>query len=211
MRVARTRRWLRRHSLRFEGIAEPRAQLWARHGQCVPVGVGLPYGGAVACPRSGTVHALDDCIHCEHFVNLRLDATRGSATLRCLTCDDDVLARPSPEADGFEVVSPETPIPSARVRSWQSGASMLVVAREELVVGVIYARQLQLAEGTVGEHMIASPWSIPPLATVGDAVEALRELRIPGLLVVGAELDLRGVVGAADLRRMGVPPALLPH
>ena len=48
-------------------------------------------------------------------------------------------------------------------------------------------------------------WSLPPFATLGEAVEALRELRVPGLLVVDHDLELRGVISSADLRRMGVP------
>ncbi len=211
MRVAHTRRWTRRHELRFEGIAESRARIWPRRGEHAHAAAAAPYCGSVACPRTGSVQTLDECLHCAHFVNLRPDADRKWATMRCLCCDDDPIAGRVP-ADALEhVVGPETPVAAARLLTWVRGAAMLVVARNELVVGVVYAHQLQDVEGQVGELMVENPWSITPAATLGDAVQALRELRVPGLLVVNADSELTSVICTADLRRMGVPAPLLPR
>jgi CBS domain-containing protein len=57
--------------------------------------------------------------------------------------------------------------------------------------------------------MITEPWSLPLVATLGDAVEALRELHVPGLLVVDGDLELVSLVCASHLRRLGVPAELL--
>jgi hypothetical protein len=211
VRIASTRRWLRPHTTRFEGIAETHARLWPRLGPQRPVPESSPYCGAVSCPRSGSVRHLDECVHCEHFVNIRPDPDRRGATLRCLCCDDDALARGTRGGVSWDVVSPDLPVESARLRCWLGGTSLLVVARAELVVGVVHAGRLQDATGKVAEHMIPEPWSLPSIASIGDAVEAITELHVPGLLVVDHELEVKGVVCASDLRRMGVPRALLPR
>jgi hypothetical protein len=207
VRVARTRRWTRPHTLRFEGIAESRAQIWPRAGERSQL-ANAPYWGSVACPRTGAARSIDDCVRCEHFVNLRPDPDRRRATMRCLCSDDDPLIRVPCEST-WHLVAPETPVASARLLTWAHHVPMLLVARQASVLGVIYAGALQSLEGDVREHMDAEPWSLPPFATLGEAVEALRELRVPGLLVVDHDLELRGVISTADLRRMGVPDAVL--
>jgi hypothetical protein len=209
VRVTRTRRWCRPHTLRFEGLAETHARTWPRRGQHLPVQQPERRCGVVACPRSGAVRSLDDCVHCEHFVNLRPDADHQGATLRCLLCDDDPLPRRVRGASTWDVVAPELPVEAARLVSWATGVSLLVVARAEEVVGVVHVGRLQDALGCVGDHMIVEPWSLPSVATVGDAVEAIATLHVPGLLVVDTELELVSVVSTTDLRRMGVPAALL--
>jgi hypothetical protein len=209
MRVSRTRRWTRPHTVRFEGLAETHARTWPRRHVSDPA-VAVPYGGAVACPRTGSVRSLDDCAHCEHFVNLRPDPDRQGATLRCLCCDDDPLSRRVPGEADWCTVPPELPVASARLVTWLNNASLLVVARGEEVLGVVHAGDLQEDDGgTVAARMITDPWSLPLVATLGDALEALRELRVPGLLVVDADLELVSLVCASHLGRLGVPSELL--
>jgi hypothetical protein len=208
MRVTRTRRWTRPHTVRFEGLAETHARTWPRHPPGGHV-TAVPYCGAVACPRSGSVRSLDDCVHCEHFVNLRPDAGHEGATLRCLCCDDDPLARRVPGEADWCTVAPELPVENARQVSWSKGACMLVVARDDEVLGVVHAGDLQAGMGTVADHLITDPWSLPLAATLGEAVEALRELHVPGLLVVDADLELVSLACASHLRRLGVPAELL--
>jgi len=204
MRVTRTRRWTRPHTVRFEGLAETHARTWPRHAPAR-----MPYCGALACPRNGSVRSLDDCVHCEHFVNLRPDADHQGATLRCLCCDDDPLARRVPGEADWCTVTPDLPVARARLIAWTHSAALLVVAREQAVVGVVHAADLQEGEGTVAERMITDPWSLPLVATLGEALEALRELRVPGLLVVDADMELVSLVCASHLRRLGVPTELL--
>ncbi len=112
------------------------------------------------------------------------------------------------EAD-WCTVAPELPLASARLLTWSHGAAILVVARGQAVLGVVHAGDLQEGEATVAERMITEPWMLPLEATLGDAVEALRDLRVPGLLVVDAEMELVSLVCKSHLRRLGVPTELL--
>jgi hypothetical protein len=209
MRVAQTRRWTRRHTIRFEGIAEARAHIWPRAGARWDAARAAPYCGSVPCPRTGAVRSVDECTRCECFVNLRPDPDRQHATLRCLCCDDDPLARHVADPASWPRVAPDVSAASARQISWTHCASMLLVTRDDLVVGVVHAHALQDAEGRIDELMDREPWSLAPAATLGDAVEAMAELHLPAVLVVAPDDQLHAVVGTCDLRRMGVPGALL--
>jgi CBS domain len=202
MRVARPRRWTRPHTLRFETLAEARARLWPRRPERLS-----GYGGSVACPRSGGRRSLDDCRHCEHFVCLRPDADHDCGTLRCLACDDDSLR--DFHGAAAHRVTPDTPVASARLLTWVHHTALLLVVDAGAVEGVIYAGQLQRAQGEVGRHMVREPWSLTPDSTLGDAVEAMRELGVPALIVVDAQSELIGVIAAADLRRIGLAQPLL--
>jgi CBS domain-containing protein len=74
---------------------------------------------------------------------------------------------------------------------------------------VVHAGDLQEGDGTVGERTITDPWSLPLVATLGEALEALHELRVPGLLVVDADMELVSLVCTSHLRRLGVPADVL--
>jgi hypothetical protein len=200
----RTRSFPARRLLRFEGLAESPARLWPRHDGHIH-----GYLGTVECPRTRETRTLDDCVHCQHFVNVRPDPGGHTALLRCLCNDDDALVEPG-TATGVCTVAPELPVDAARVLASTHAAEILVVIVDDLVVGALYPAALTHARGVVAEHMIDEPWSLPADATIGDAVDALRELRAPALLVIDADARLVGVIGAADLRRLGVPEELLP-
>jgi CBS domain-containing protein len=199
----------------FAAVTESPARIEPRTAPRRRDGTVVSYWGTVECPRTGSTRTLDDCLHCTRFVAIRRSDDGRSASLRCLCCDDDPLTDVRAQGS-WRTVVPELPLSRARLLASACQATMLLVARANQLLGVVHCNELAAAHGTVSAyvgtvatHMITEPWSLASEATVGDAVEALRELRVPGLLVVGPDARLINVICAADLRRIGVPAQLL--
>ena len=205
MHLTRPRSFRPHDSVHFESVSElpSRVEPRRRDGQAPP------YYGFVTCPRTDGLRSLDDCVHCRHFVNLRPTRAACEATVRCLCSHEDALTDEEPLASTWRMVEPDMPVALARLLAATEELSLLVVAQDENVLGVIYADQLGTAgDGTVDACM-ARPWCLPPTATVGEAVEAMRELQVAALLIVDADHELVSVVARTDLRRLGVPTHLL--
>ena len=129
--------------------------------------------------------------------------------MRCLSNDRDPIARATTTPPSELVVAPDLPVATASVLAWAQDTPLLLVVDDGVIVGIVYPSRIEHAEGLVASHMVVEPWSLTSVATLGSVVEALRELRVPALLVVDATSELLAVVCAADLQRMGVPTEVL--
>jgi hypothetical protein len=194
MRVTRSKRWVRRHQLRFEGLSETSGDA-AR-----PVFV---------CPRTGKAKSLAECMRCPSFVNIRPRPERHQITMRCLCTDDDPVVRSVHPGDEWPAVGPEVPLVAARRLAWAHDASVMLVARADELLGVVYEEHLSDARSPVATHMTEFPWALSARSTIGDAVEAMAAVRVPALLLVAPDSRLVGVISRRQLLRLGVPPERL--
>jgi hypothetical protein len=195
MYVRRSKRWVQRHQVRFEGIVEAGAP-----------GVDA---SVFRCPRRQVPRRLAECLRCPDFVNLRPDPALDRTLLRCLCTDDDLLVRCTPTRPSWPTVRPLTPVRVARRLARVRGVPALLVAEGDELRGVVYRDALEAEGATLASALEEYPWALSARATLGDAVEAMAALAVPVLLLVAPDGRLVSVISAAQLLGVGVPEEVL--
>jgi len=208
MRVTRSKRWVSRHHIRFQGLKEtaaepPRRTVARRHGSSALTPL------VFDCPRTRSSRASDHCLRCEYFVSLRPVPHRRLVTLSCSCSDADPIVCSAEVRRSWPTVDPGAPMREARRLVTVHDVPLVLVARDDVVLGVVYRNQAVGSEDPVAAGMTQYPWSVSTRATLGDAVEALRVSNVPALLVLGPEAELVAVVSARHLAQLGVPTQLL--
>jgi len=209
MRVMRSRRWVPRHQIQFVGLSESAADPPRRR----PASWYAPPGsGPVVfdCPRSRAPRPLEHCLSCEYFVGHRPVPHRRQIALTCLCTDRDPILRCADARASWPTIGPSTTMRAARRLAIVHDAPLLLVTRDDALLGIVYRERLVGSDAPVESAMTQYPWSLSARATLGEAVEALRASEVPALLVLAADLELVAVVSVDHLVRLGVPNELLP-
>ena len=209
MRVTRSRRWVPKHRIQFEGQSESAADPPRRRqaSRCSPPGSGP---AVFDCPRSRAPRSLEDCLSCSFLVSHRSVPHRRQIVLTCSCSDRDPILRSADTRASWPTVGPDTPIPAARRLASVYDAPLLLVEGDDGMLGIVYREQLVGSDEPVASRMTQYPWSLSARATLGDAVEALRAAEVPAMLVLAPDLELVAVITVDHLLRLGVPAELLP-
>jgi hypothetical protein len=194
MRVTRSKRWVKRHQVRFEGLSETSADATELQ---------------FSCPRTGRTRRLSECTSCPSFVNIRPAPERGQVAMRCLCTDEDPLVRSVETQTQWPVIGPEVSIVAARRLAWATDCPMMLVAEADRFLGVVYAHELSESREPVSACLHEYPWALSARSTLGDAVEAFATLGLPALLLIAPDSELLGVVSRRHLARLGVPAECL--
>jgi acetoin utilization protein AcuB len=191
----------------FEGQCEFR-------GHVVDVGPSIPHRisyAEVQCQKGGPVRSGSDCLACHRFRGWRAGPTDDEVTLTCCWSDSDPVWARMTAAVALATVNPQTPCAVADEVARSHDVRHLLVVDEGAVIGVLCRCDLfprPGADETVADRMSREVFAVPPGATLADAVAAMSGLGIGCLPVVAGGL-LVGVLTRGDLRRAGVPEALL--
>jgi len=163
------------------------------------------------CQKGGELHDAIECLDCERFVNYKPSRNRRTVTIRCQWRFDDPVTDLMTTSAALVGVDPGTTIAAADELARRHGIRHLLVAREDDLMGVVCRCDLvpPVLEGeTVGDRMSPEVWVLPATANLADAVDVMTSHEIGCVPVVDSG-TLRGVLTRGDLRRAGLPEALL--
>jgi hypothetical protein len=169
------------------------------------------HAALVGCPRVRAPRVLDQCLACRYFKTVGRDDAHPAARLSCTCSDRDPVIDAADVRAAWPTVRPFAPAARAHRQAIEEDAPVLLVTRDEAVLGVVYRDQLHDGAGPVAARLVEYPWALSTRATLGDAVEALSLLGTPALLVLTDDGELAGVVSPAQLLLLGVPASLLPE
>jgi hypothetical protein len=183
-------------------------------GRLVDIGNSIPHRisyAEVQCQTGGPIRSGSDCLACQHFRGWRAGPGSDEVTLSCCWSDRDPVWERMTTAFALATVGPATPCTAADEIARRHDVRHLVVVDAGRVVGVLCRCDLYprpRAKERVADRMSSDVLAVPPLATLGDVVAALSGLGIGCLPVVDGG-RLVGMITRGDLRRSGVPEALL--
>jgi predicted transcriptional regulator len=192
---------------------------WIRFGRVTPFAAhcefaGEPFDGPFAAAKISCQkgrrpgHGLD-CIMCRRFRGFT--ESRHQTRVRCEWSDEDPVAARMTLGTALITVAPDTPVEAADELARRHEIRHLPVLDRAKLVGILCRCDLVApprSGETVAERMSTDIFAVPPRATLGEALSAMVSLRVGCLLVVGDGM-LLGILTRGDLRRVGVPEALL--
>jgi predicted transcriptional regulator len=167
-------------------------------------------GSQFACRKGERPHPIEDCHDCPRFTDRTIDPVTRRAHIECHWNERDPVAARMTMASALTTVGPDTPAGRADEIARGADVRHLLVLDQGHVAGVICRCDLVDAapDRPVGELACSEIFAIASNGTIGDAATAMRSLGIGILPVLSGEL-LVGVITRGDLRRCGVPEALL--
>ena len=163
----------------------------------------------IRCRTGDRLRTGSECVSCRRFVNYVPVPLSHSVTVRCRWTDEDMVSDIMTPVCALVTAPRDATVGAARELAREHGLSHLVVTDHGVLVGILELARVRSVEATdgVARHMTRRLWIIPPMASLADVVEIVRQHGVECLPVVerGA---LRGVVTRAHLDGSGVGHAI---
>lgn len=197
---------LRVEPIGFEGRRELRAHLPAD----VPVPPNKIAVARLRCQKGGHKQSGQDCLMCSHYRGWRDGASAAEITVVCGFSDRDPVGDRMTFASGMVIVAPDATWSEAQAHAAEADVHHLLVVDGDRIAGITCGCEY-------GKHHPDEPvrcalgpnvFAIERSATLGEAAGAMAQLGL-GCLPVLDDGELVGVITRGDLRRAGVPAAIV--
>ncbi len=169
-------------------------------------------GAQLRCQKGGELRSSADCCYCPRFLGWEQGPGRDEVTVHCRWTAAEPVRALMTRAVTLLAVHPLLPISAAEELARAHGVRHLVVLVENELVGVLCRCVLVPSAGGRHDQVVdrmRPPITIPPTATLGEALERMNQHHVGCLPVLEGGHSLVGIITRGDLRRIGVPEELL--
>jgi hypothetical protein len=159
----------------------------------------------VACRhRDGRVRTVEDCARCQRLAGLEIGPGAHEIAVRCVTRDGDPVGQHTQAWRASWMFPAATPPANARAHVRADGAPCAFLIERGTLRAVVDADP-----GTADDAPAAEPVAVFHRAPLRVAIDALRRLARPSVLVIDTQGDVLGVLTRERLIGLGVPRSLL--